>query len=49
MKIDFKLFSGNVSNFSKEKLVSLIAHAWQEIHTILFFIYRSLQIPCANR
>ena len=38
MKIDFKLFSGNVSNFSKEKLVSLIAHAWQEIHTILFFI-----------
>jgi len=38
MKIDLKLFSGNISNFSKEKIVSLIVGIWKKIHTILFFI-----------
>jgi len=38
MKIDLKLFSSNASNFSNEKIVSLIAHIWQKIHMMLFFV-----------
>ena len=38
MKIDLKLFYSNSSNFSKEKIASLIAHIWQKIHMLLFFV-----------
>ena len=44
MKINFKLFSNNASNFSKEKIVGLIAHIWKKIHTILFFVLLFLAI-----
>ena len=44
MRIDLKLFSSNASNFNKEKIVSLIAHIWQKIHIMLFFILLSISI-----
>lgn len=37
MKLNIKLFSGSTSSFNKEKIVSLIAHFWEKIHTWLFF------------
>ena len=38
MKFNLKSFSSSASNFSKEKIVSLIAHIWQKIHMMLFFV-----------